>query len=114
MAEMITVACRLPHGLHLDNFRGEMNPENRVRVTLNGANKSQIIGGCGTTAVARDHWDEWMKRNANAPFLKNGSVWVAKNQSDSMAEGQSRASEKTGFEGADPREVDRRLKALEH
>ncbi len=119
MAESIAVACRLPHGLHLDNYtdmpegNAPHNPEARVRVTLNGANKSQIIGGAGITFVEKSHWETWLKRNTNAPFIKNGAVFVAKNAADASAEAMQRVSDKTGFEQAKPEEVDPRIKTLD-
>ncbi len=96
--EFVTVACRLPHGLHLDV--GDLPGQKRV--TLNGANKSRVIGGAGITQVPKDHWEEWAKTRRDAPYIKNGSIFITKSETDAMKEADNRAKDKTGFEQTDP------------
>lgn len=108
-SDTVAVGCRLIHGLHL-RITDATGAERRI--TLNGANKSQLIGGCGITEVPRDFWDAWLKINKAAPFLVNGTIFATRSLHDTAQEGKSREREKTGFEGADPREVDRKLEAL--
>lgn len=108
MAEILAVGCRLPHGLHLDIGTGPA----RKRVTLNGLNKTRIIGGCGVTPVAKDHWEAWKAIYPDHPALKSGAIFVTKSQADAEAEGNVRKSQKTGFEGVKAEEVDRRLAEL--
>lgn len=98
MMEYITVACRLPHGLHMDLG---VAPDNK-RVTLNGANKSRIIGGAGITQVPKDHWEEWAKTRRNAPYIQNGAIFLTKSEGDAIKEADSRAKDLTGFEQASP------------
>lgn len=81
-------------------------------MTLAGANQSRLIGGCGITPVPRDFWDAWLKINKSAPFVLNGTIFATRNANDAAQEGKSRERDKTGFEGADPREVDRKLAEL--
>lgn len=124
MPETVTVACRLPHGMHLDVYRDRdaaktmrsagQNPLHlRSRVTLAGANKSTLIGGCGITEVPKDHWDAWLAAHKDEPYIRNGFIWATKSQMDAAQEAKSREKDKTGFEGADVSEVDRRLAELQ-
>lgn len=108
MAEIVLVACRLPHGLHLDlaDFNAATQRYIRKnRVTLRGAARASIAGAPGITPVPAEHWSEWKKRYADHPAFKSGAIFVTKNESDALLEGRSRESEKTGFEQAKPTDV---------
>lgn len=109
MPDLVYVGCRLPHGLHLDVGQGEAVK----RVTIAGANRARLIGGAGVTPVPKDHWDAWHAKNKDLAFMKSGAVFVTKSPADAEMEGEQRKSDKTGFEGADPAQVDRKLKELE-
>jgi hypothetical protein len=107
-SDMLAIGCRLPHGLHLDVGTGKA----RVRVTLNGMNKTRIIGGCGVTPVPKDHWDAWRKIYPDHPAVESGAIFVTKSQAEAEAEGEIRRNQKTGFEGVRASDVDRSLDDL--
>jgi len=106
MAKTVIVGCKLPHGITLER---PTNPAQKI--TLNGRNKSIIIGAdhC-TTEVDADFWAEWEMMNPEFPALKSKSIFVAKTSSDATAMAKEFKAEKTGFEamatdGKDPRAV---------
>lgn len=93
--QTVTVGCKLPNGLHLDHAG--------KRVTLNGANASQIIGGCGfTTDVDKDFFDAWCTSHADFPPLKLGLIFAQNKKMSTEAEAREKETLKTGFEGLDP------------
>lgn len=109
MADLVYVGCRLPHGLHLD-LPGD--GETKRRITLLGANKSRVINGAGVTPVPKDFWDEWYPKFKDAKFVKNGAVYQTRNAADAEIEGDRRSKDTTGFEGANPKGVDKALAEL--
>lgn len=98
MAKSVTIGCKLPHGIVLEH---PMNP--MVKVTIQGINKSLVIGSNFiTTEVDADFWDMWISVHSEFPAVKSGAIFVAKNEQDARAMAAERKSEKTGFEGMDP------------
>ena len=111
MAEMVTVACRLPMGVHLD-LHDALGVKRRV--TARGANASHLkVNGAGFTMVPKDHWDAWLAKNKDLSFVKAGLIWAARNDAEAEKERAVRASDKTGWEGVEPGDVDKRLKEIE-
>lgn len=76
MAEMVTVASRLPMAVQIqepvpEEFKekpGDAPPLSSI--TLNGANHAQAIGGAGHTEVDGEVLQKWMEANKNHPWVK--------------------------------------------
>jgi len=99
MAKVI-IGCKLPHGLVIEN---PMNPNERV--TLNGLNKSLIIGAKhATTEVDADMWKLWKATNKDFGPLKNGAIFEAKDAASAKSIAKETEKEKTGFEAMDPKD----------
>jgi hypothetical protein len=104
MPDFVYVGCRLPNGIHMD--LGDTPGERRV--TLQGMNSrtapdgTPLMGFPGVTPVEKGFWDEWAAKHKDAPYMKSGVIYAAKSQADAEKEGQNRASDLTGFEGAEP------------
>lgn len=95
MGTTVTVACKLPHGLHLDHAG--------KRVTVNGANTSNVIGGHGLTeGIDKEFFDEWLKANADHPAVKNKLIFAHDKARNAAAQAREQASNKTGVEPIDP------------
>lgn len=91
----ITVGCKLPHGLHLD-----IGTE---RVTLKGANDSELIGGHGITeGVNAEFFGKWCELNHQHPALEQGLIFAHGATADAKAQAKEQEKVKTGFEGVDP------------
>lgn len=90
----VTVGCKLPHGIHMD-LDGK-------RVTLNGSNSSNVIGGHGITEnVDKEFFDKWVAQRKDSPMVKNGLVFAHERSGNAQAEAKEKAKTKTGFEGLD-------------
>ena len=123
-AETVTVACKLPHGIimHLDEMVDviEQRPSGSVVVKmanrlpqeykLNGAAHYQnklpehtIVGNYGLTfGIPKDFWDEWLKQNEKAEYVKNGLIFAATSERNATAEAKEKKDIVTGFERLDP------------
>lgn len=104
--ETVTVACKLPHGIHMDL----RNPDNtlRARVTLNGASKgaaNQRFGEAGfglTFNVPKDHFEQWLKDHENHPAVKNELIFAHREQASVEAKARENENKKSGLEPVDP------------
>lgn len=90
----VMVGCKLPNGLHLD-YMGK-------RVTLNGSNSSEVIGGHGLTMVDKEFFEGWLKERQDYAPVKAGLIFAHDKESNARAEAKEKASNKSGFEGIDP------------
>lgn len=92
---LITVGCKLPHGLHLD--------VGGTRVTLLGTNKSNVIGGHGITeGVEESFFKKWLVQNKDSAAVKNGLIFAHEKVENTKAEAIEKANNRNGFEGIDP------------
>lgn len=99
--QTVTVGCKLPNGLHMD-LRGD-GGELVKRITLNGANNSEVIGGYGITHnIDKDAFEEWKLRNADFPPLKKGLIFAYDKPATVASQAKEQAELKSGFEGMDP------------
>jgi hypothetical protein len=127
--DTVTVGCKLPNGLLLQNFVMEnyqeqvmgggtrtsqraVRLEETYRICGNSLDISKmalgevpnlIIGGYGiTSGIPRVFWDEWLRANKDAAYVKNGLVFAE----DSEARARKRAAEgaklRSGLEPIDP------------
>lgn len=111
VSESVLVACKLPHGLNLDLYDGNVL---RSRVKLSGIMGFRIpnpdrkfvnpetYAGHSITSVPRAHWEEWYATHKSHPAVVNGFVYVSKTRDDAQAQAKEREKERTGFEQLDP------------
>lgn len=90
----VIIGCRLPHGLVLQH-KG-------VKVTLDGMNKSQIIGANHiTTEVDADFWEAWKAEHTKGKGfqpLKTNAIFEAGGVREAQDKAKELTKEKTGFE----------------
>jgi hypothetical protein len=102
----LTIGCKLPSGLHLDH-EGK-------RVTLNGSNSSNIIGGYGLTHnVDQAFWEAWKKTHADFEPLKQGLIFAQEKENNARAEAEDKQAIENGFEGIDPNKPGKKVKGVE-
>ncbi len=90
----VTIGCKLPNGLIIE-VEGK-------RVTLNGINRSNIIGATHcTTEVEEGFWAAWLESHKELGVITSGAVFVAKNAEHAAAFVKDNPTP-TGFEGARP------------
>jgi hypothetical protein len=88
---LTVVGCKLPSGIILE-LDGK-------RVTLNGVNSSEIIGGHGLThGVDKEFMEVWLERNKALSIVKGGFIFCHENAKNTIAEAKDRKKEKTGLE----------------
>jgi CTP:molybdopterin cytidylyltransferase MocA len=69
MAETVTVGCKLPNGLILE--QGE------YKVELNGSNSSIVVGGYGLTEnVDKEAFEAWLAVHADQPYVRKELVFA--------------------------------------
>lgn len=109
MGATVTVACKLPHGLHIQIREIEKTRDGEISkgigpvVTLNGANHDEAIAGHGFTPdVDKEFFDKWLSQNKEQPFVKNKLVFAQEKEGSAKAQAKDQKGNKTGFEGIDP------------
>ena len=101
MAEMVTVACKLPNGIILE--LGE-HP-NTKRVAIKGSNSNKVITARSEfayTEVDKAFMDAWMAKHDTFAFVKNGLLVVQKDRRNAEAVAKENASNPTGLDPVDP------------
>lgn len=108
----VTVACRLPAGLRIENVPGHGT------IMFKGSNDDWALkmadeyGEAGlTSGVPTDAW-EWISNHpfySKAKWFKSGAVFAAVKSKDVIKEAQNRADETTGFEALDPEELPNKI-----
>lgn len=97
--KLVSVGCKLPHGLHLD-LKGN---DGNIRVSLVGANASRIVGGYGITEnVSAEFMAQWLKKNAKHPAVVDSSIFIHSDARSTEAMAKERQSVVTGLEPIDP------------
>lgn len=112
--ETVTVACKLPHGLFLENV-GEDGSKHRIKVNgarlpLDGKGRERRLfdleGSYGLTpGVPADFWARWASENAKYPPFAKGMIFAQ--VQTASAEAQAReldgdAITRTGLEPLNP------------
>lgn len=97
--KMVTVGCKLPHGLKLDL---ELPGKPKVRHILKGTNSSSVIGGFGLTEVPEDFWNEWVKRNKDLEAVKKLLVWSYPSREGARSKALEMAELRHGVEPINP------------
>lgn len=105
--DFVTVACKLPQGLHIHY------PASGINVKLNGAHSAYQIGGHGLTQnVPAAVWARIEEIFAEAKWLTNESVFAMNKPKDANAKAKEQHDNVAGFERIDPNDPNSKLKAL--
>ncbi|MEK7888231.1 hypothetical protein AAB992_14020 [Burkholderia contaminans] len=108
--DMVTVACKLPQGLHLDIVK---HGEVRRRVTLNGANSSHAVAGFGITErVPKAFFEQWLAEHQELPAIRNELIFALPRRADVEAMAAERVDMKSGLEPLDPKKPGKDLAPL--
>ncbi|CNH40334.1 Uncharacterised protein [Yersinia frederiksenii] len=92
MSDLVTVGCKLPNGLVLE--------QDGYQVELNGSNSSLVFGGYGLTeGVDKDAFDKWLSVHKNQPYVKNELVFAQAKTNSAQAKASENAKVKSGLEG---------------
>ena len=92
MAEVVTVACKLPNGLQIE--------QDGYVVTIKGANDSNLVGGYGITeGVDKDAFEKWLAAHADQPYVKNEMVFAQAKTNSAQSKAAENATVKSGLEG---------------
>lgn len=109
MGATVSVACKLPHGLHIQLRKtttkrdGEVSEGFGPVVTLKGANDRDAVAGHGIThGVDKELFEAWLKQEAEQPFIKNKLVFAQERENSAVAQAKEQEKNITGFEGIDP------------
>ena len=87
----VLVGCKLPHGIVIE-YKGKS-------VTLDGLNKSSIIGADHmATSVDEGFWNGWLSENKEFAPVKSGAIFSAGNEQNLKAKAKEAKDIKTGFE----------------
>lgn len=108
MSKLLTVGCRLPHGLVLEV--GTPGADNYRQIKLNGPFSKNSAGhgvltvnGYAFTKVPEDFWQEFTRAHKGATYLVNRMIYAE--DSDEKAQSATKQGEsagKTGFEALNP------------
>jgi hypothetical protein len=92
MSELVTVGCKLPNGLVLD--------QDGYVVELKGSNSSLVVGGYGLTeGVDKDAFDKWLSVHKNQPYVENELVFAQAKTNSAQAKASENAKVNSGLEG---------------
>lgn len=92
MAETLTVGCKLPNGLIVE--------QDGYTVQLNGGNSANIVGGYGLTeGVDKDSFEKWLSIHKDQPYVKNELVFAQAKANSAAAKAVENAEVKSGLEG---------------
>ncbi|MGT3185588.1 hypothetical protein ACVSXV_23130 [Yersinia enterocolitica] len=92
MSEVLTVGCKLPNGLVLE--------QDGYQVELNGSNSSLVFGGYGLTeGIDKDAFEKWLSVHKDQPYVKNDLVFAQAKTNSAQAKASENAKVKSGLEG---------------
>jgi len=107
----LTVACKMPHGFHLDIFAPD---KPKRRITVKGSNSSRVIGGYGITeGVPKDHWDVWLRQHPELPAVTGGLIFALGQTRSVEDKALEQAELRTGLEGLNPKDKVSGVEALQ-
>lgn len=121
MPGTVSVACKLPSGIHLNVFTMEDAQEPVLgggwrtvkravpagRVTLKGTGRRvddpRIVGGYALTHnVDADHWANWLTANKDSALVKNGLIFAHVKPAEVEAQARDHREAVSGLEPVDP------------
>lgn len=94
-ADMLTIACKMPQGLHIPMPDGSM-------LKLHGTHSPFALMGHGMTDVKTATWNIVEDTYANAPWLVNEVVFAMGDKESAADKAEDRQAVKAGFEPVDP------------
>jgi len=98
--KLVSVGCKLPHGLVLSLTTGGGDV---ISHTLKGMNAKRIVGGHGITEnIPADFMMMWLEKNARHPAVKNGSIFIHSHTKSAEAMARERVKNQSGLEPIDP------------
>lgn len=97
-ADMLTIACKLPQGLHIPLPDGS-------KLVLNGAHSPFAIAGHGMTDVKADVWAGVEEQYAEAAWLENELVFAMGDKESAVDKAEDNVDNKSGFEPVDPKNL---------
>lgn len=133
--DTVTVACKLPNGHHLDLYdtREEVREVGGVAVRERVAFRTgerytvkgfavdlallaagrmppyQIAGGYGLTpGVPREHWELWLKQNADSALVRNHLIFAAPSEARARSEAIEKDAVRSGLEPIEPGRIGER------
>ncbi|AOA58324.1 hypothetical protein [Acinetobacter larvae] len=95
--ETVTVGCKLANGfiMQVDN----------TTLTINGFNKSTVIGSHGITEkVPKDFWEAWLAENKDRKLCTGGFVFAHESAKSTAAEAKEKSDNNSGTEPLDPKD----------
>lgn len=94
---VVTVACKLPHGLVLEM-------KDSPPVAINGSlHASAVAHGYGITeGVPAEFFTAWAAKYKDATFIRKGMVFALPKTDDVKAKAKETKALKTGFERVNP------------
>jgi hypothetical protein len=108
MSKLLTIACRLPHGLVVEV--GRTGEDNYRSIQLKGPFSKNsdgsgvlVVNGYAFTKVPEDVWNEFTRAHKGATYLVNRMVYAE--DSDDKAQNATKQPEsagKSGFETINP------------
>lgn len=121
MSGTVTVACKMPNGLILQNYRmteqpvpvmgGGMRMEKIAQKTgpavkINGpatpvgmAPRAPMVGGYALTHnVDADVWEQWLANNLESDLVKNKIIFAHEKKADTSAQAREQRSVLSGLE----------------
>jgi hypothetical protein len=120
----VTIACKLPNGIHLDVFRMDDFSERTIhgtviqtkravrtgRFTLKGIKRRTDDSGLAmgfalTHGVPKAHWDAWLEANKDSPLVQNGIIFASSNSNDARARAREHEAQVSGFEPLNPKDL---------
>ena len=91
----VTVACKLPQGLHIPMMDG-------THLKLHGSASPFAVAGHGMTQVKATVWSEVEQRFAEAAWLVNEAVFAMKKPDSAADKAQDLSKVDRGFDPIDP------------
>lgn len=95
-ADMLTIACKLPQGLHIPLPDGSV-------LKLHGTHSPYALAGHGMTDVKASTWNIVEDKFADAAWLVNELVFAMGDKDSAVEKAEERQGEKTGFDPVDPK-----------
>ena len=125
--ELVTIACKMPHGLVLEGGYGHIpgqwgsiiKTDKYFRVALNGWHAehqknypkiqytAELNPPPGLTQIPRDVWDAWcLGQGKDHPARKNGLIFeLREDKASAKAQVRDVEAKKTGLEPLDPNKL---------
>lgn len=133
MANTVTIACKLPHGLLLQLQREvevseptQTAPERKVKrwektgqsyavkgfaQHLDAPQVTAVVGGFALThGIPADFAKKWFEQNKDHSAVEGGFIFIAETPNDAQSYAEKHAGKKSGFEAADPKDLPREFR----